>query len=150
MHSGHGSYELGITIVDKDGTIYKRTELSGADLAGLGLTYQLVFMNTCQSTDKYCKWVTTNPITREGYYKPPVDKAVHKVYDIGKALNARNYVGWDCDTLRLVAINASRLFPQKLNGGTTVPEAVALTQQALDAYDNEREGNRLKSAGPRI
>jgi len=143
LHSGHGSYELGITFIKKDGTTYKRTELTDADIAGLGLTYQLVFMNTCESTDTYYQWVITNAFTHAGYYKPPVNKTIHKVYDIGKALNALNYVGWDCDTLRLVAINASKLFPQKLNGGRTVPQAVALTQDALDGFDDEQEGNHL-------
>lgn len=136
IHSGHGNYDLGITTISPTGNNhFKEAVFSTNDMAGIDLTYDLVFMNTCQSTDTYYAWIWDIPNILGHYATTPVSLPVHKVYDIGLALHARNYVGWDSDAVRLVAINASKNFPVFLNGGNTVSRAVELTKAAIAIHN---------------
>lgn len=109
IHSGHGGHTQGITFLDKDGLNYRIDVLSAADIAGVGKPYRLVFMNTCQSTDKYYEYDGSA-------WVPQPDPAQHKVLDIGDSLNADNYVGWDCSVSRRLSVKIPGLLNWNLNG----------------------------------
>jgi len=146
IHSGHGATNWGITCISPTGNNHFKEDIfSASDISDLNLTYDLVFMNTCESTDTYSAWIwDVYPVL--GHYATPValPASSHKVYDIGLALHARNYVGWDSDAIRLVAINASKNFPVFLKHGKTVQEAVVQTQNAIAEHNGVYTGANLK------
>ena len=61
----------------------------------------------------------------------------HAVMDIGTALNAKNYIGWDCEIKRQLSVKIPEMLIQALDttsGGTTrtVDEAVGEVSDKLD------------------
>ncbi|MBO7655235.1 MAG: hypothetical protein J6U40_09970 [Kiritimatiellae bacterium] len=102
VHSGHGSHTDGIMILKKREGRYFPESLKASDIPSTDLSYDFVFMNTCESTDR--KYVPSYKILHPQipctWYGPFLYTNETAVLDIGRKLNAVNYVGWDCEVVR--------------------------------------------------
>lgn len=121
IHSGHGHHVAGIDIVQEVGTRHKLAKLKAADITAANLDYRLVFMNTCDSTDKHHEYDGTlgSWVLKETY-------TTTAVMDIGTKLNAKNYVGWDCWVSRKLSVYIPKMLLQRLDkmyspGGGVLP-----------------------------
>ncbi len=137
IHSGHGCNARGIMIVGKTGSQYRMAFLKAADILRSDLDYDLVFMNTCLSTDVYYRPII-EPISRTvvGWETNAVDLTSHAVKDIGTKLNAKNYVGWDTEVYRDVSSDVAAWFTEfldtKVDGELqTVGKAINVTKEEL-------------------
>jgi hypothetical protein len=97
-------------------------------------------MNTCESTDR--KFIPVIPITPQsvGGWAEDMNFVSHAVMDIGTTLNAKNYIGWDCEIKRQLSVQIPEMLVQALDttaaGETrTVNEAV---QEVSDTLDRTR------------
>jgi hypothetical protein len=140
IHSGHGGAADGILVAAKNGGQYRPAFFKASDIADTGLEYDLVFMNTCESTDR--KFIPVIPITPQsvGGWVEDMNFVSHAVMDIGTTLNAKNYVGWDCEIKRQLSVQIPEMLVQALDttaaGETrTVNEAV---QEVSDTLDRTR------------
>ncbi|MDD4442095.1 MAG: hypothetical protein PHX41_09385 [Kiritimatiellae bacterium] len=130
VHSGHGHHYHGIEIVKRTGNEYRRSAFKASDITANNLDYDLVFMNTCESTDR--KYIPILPITPQacgGWDGPHPYTDGTAVLDIGRKLNAKNYIGWDCEVVRQFSVGIPKMLMQELDStGTgqtrTVEEAV--------------------------
>jgi hypothetical protein len=144
IHSGHGSFSSGLTMLSHANYRWKVTPLKAPDVSGLGLTYRLVFMNTCHSTDKYSVYVN-------GAWQPlqATNVATHAVLDIGNTLNAQNYIGWNCSVDRAVSILVPDDLIEFLNRGNDASNAVkevkaSIADPGVPKYELKRHyGSRL-------
>lgn len=138
VHSGHGHHCHGIEIVRQTGGEYSRSSLKASDITAGDLDYDLVFMNTCESTDtKYYPVFPVTPQACGGWDGPHAYTDGHAVLDIGNKLNAKNYIGWDCEVNRQLSVTIPRMLMQELDStGTgqtrTAHDAVAAVRQKLD------------------
>ncbi|MBR4170906.1 MAG: hypothetical protein IKR48_04585 [Kiritimatiellae bacterium] len=112
IHYGHGNKDLGIQIAKLVSNNWRTTFLTAGDIRAMNIKhrYDLVFMNTCDSTDKY--YTYDHELLNDTIPKPftNVEMNVHAVYDIGLALRAKNYIGWDCEVQReLSAVTPTHL-----------------------------------------
>ncbi|MEI7902755.1 MAG: hypothetical protein WCK89_21110, partial [bacterium] len=134
VHSGHGSNSGGIEILGQSNGAYRRTGFKAAAITISGLDYDLVFMNTCESTD--VKWVPLTPTPQAISGWSQVSVPGHAVMDIGIALNAKNYIGWDCEVQRQLSIKIPNMLMQTLdtteNGARTTAGAVNEVKRLLD------------------
>jgi hypothetical protein len=145
IHSGHGCNEKGIMIVGKTGLQYRIAYLKAADISRSNLDYDLVFMNTCLSTDVYYRPII-EPFSRAliGWETNAVTLTSHAVKDIGTKLNAKNYVGWDTEVYREVSSDVAVWLTEKLdtkaNGELqTVEKAITATKLKMqDQIGNHR------------
>ena len=112
VHSGHGHNVGGVEIVQKQGNKYKAAALRAGDITRDDLEYDLVFMNTCLSTDvEFSQDINSET----GWDEVPTVLSRHDVLDIGFKLNARNYVGWTCSVQRDVSIHVPTMLMTALN-----------------------------------
>jgi len=103
LHTGHGDWKTGIMMVRKVNNQYRKIDMMATDITRSNLRYDLVFMNTCFSTETFYKDIR-NPFGQTtGWDTNAVSLASHAVMDIGTKLNAKNYIGWDCEVNRTVA-----------------------------------------------
>ena len=112
VHSGHGHNVGGVVIVQKQGNKYKAATLRAGDITSSDLEYDLVFMNTCLSTDVE---FTPNINSETGWDEVPIALSRHDVLDIGFKLNAKNHVGWTCSVEREVSIHVPTMLMTALN-----------------------------------
>jgi hypothetical protein len=109
------------------------------DIAKPGLDCDLVFMNTCESTDvKYIPVPAAAGQASGGWDGPHAYANGHAVLDIGNKLNAKNYVGWDCEVARQLSVAIPGMLMQEPDStGTgetrTVCEAVEAVRRKLNA-----------------
>ncbi|MGI6391792.1 MAG: hypothetical protein ACOX7Q_16665 [Kiritimatiellia bacterium] len=116
IHNGHGSLTNGLLGVrEVSQGEYEGAWIGAADLPpDLGLS--LVFMNTCDSTDQTFDWVKNLQGIPVGWLSDtPRQVSPHAVYDIGVRLNARNYVGWDCEVQRTVSPHVPKMLMEELD-----------------------------------
>jgi len=138
IHSGHGGNKDGIQIVKKEGSKYKLDCLKASDVNNLDVNYDLVFMNTCESTDKLfvpeINMLAVPPVAMSWKELPVTSTAV---MDIGTTLNAKNYIGWDTWIQRELSVKIPKMLIEALdseNGGdpVTVADAVTAVKEKLE------------------
>ena len=145
VHSGHGHHKAGITIVKKAGSVYKAAEFKASDIMATGLDYDLVFMNTCESADtKYVPYLNATEQNCPGWFGPYAYTDGTAVLDIGNKLNAKNYIGWDCEVVRQFSVGIPRMLMQELDSTGTRPEDRRTVRQAVDAV-----WSKLQDENPR-
>lgn len=138
VHSGHGCHTNGISILENVNGVCRHAIFTASDIDDGGLDYDLVFMNTCESTDmKYYPVFPVTPQACGGWDGPHPYTDGTCVLDIGRKLNAKNYVGWDCEVPRQLSVTIPRMLMQELDStGTdqtrTVYDAVDAVRQKLD------------------
>jgi hypothetical protein len=135
IHSGHGHNAGGIVVVEKEGGNYKAAALRAEDVDRSDPGYDLVFMNTCLSTDL----VFTPDINPEtGWDGVPAALSRHDVFDIGARLNAKSCAGWTCSVKREVSIHVPTLLMTALN---TYAENGVLKQRTVQqaVYEIQRK-----------
>ena len=64
--------------------------------------------------------------------------------DIGMKLNAKNYVGWDCEVKRQLSVGIPKMLMQELDSTGTLPEDRRTVGQAVGAV-----WNKLQIENPR-
>jgi hypothetical protein len=138
IHSGHGGATNGILITAKNGSQYRQADFKASDITNGNLNYDLVFMNTCESTDK--KFIPQAPLT-EQYVSGWVETNMpgHAVMDIGTALNAKNYIGWNCEIARQLSVKIPEMLVLELDSPSTgqtrtVEEAVQAVRTKLQVF----------------
>jgi hypothetical protein len=133
VHSGHGHHKDGISILKKTEDTYSHATFKASDIAKSGLDYDLVFMNTCESTD--VKYIPVLPATGQafgGWDGPHAYTNGHAVLDIGNKLNAKNYVGWDCEVVRQLSVTIPTMLMQELDStGTGETRTVEVAVEAV-------------------
>ena len=152
IHSGHGGNAAGIRILSQSAGAYQTAYFKASDITASGLDYDLVFMNTCESTD--VKWVPITPTPQAVSGWVSTNMPGHAVMDIGTTLNAKNYVGWDCEIVRQLSVQIPDMLMQALdttqNGITrTIDKAVEAIQDQMDNESPKRDyyyyGIRLRA-----
>jgi hypothetical protein len=140
IHSGHGGAADGILVAAKNGGQYRPAFFKASDIADTGLEYDLVFMNTCESTDR--KFIPVIPITPQsvGGWVEDMNFVSHAVMDIGTTLNAKNYVGWDCEIKRQLSVQIPGMLVQALD--TTVNGTTRTTRAAVDEVRRKLSAER--------
>ncbi len=109
---------------------YAKDYFKASDISRDDLEYNLVFMNTCESTDRWYRPIRFGENTRIIGFSPEYEtQSTHAVRDIGTKLNALSYVGWDCSVERDVSAHVPSMLMEELDStGTgqtrTVEEAV--------------------------
>jgi hypothetical protein len=133
MHTGHGHWKTGIIMVRKVNNQYRKIDMMATDITRSNLRYDLVFMNTCYSTDTYYRDIRVlgNPV---GWYTNKFTLATTAVMDIGTKLNAKNYIGWDCEAHRTVASDCLVWLMQYLD-----TKADGTTRSVNDAVNDVKE-----------
>ena len=136
IHSGHGSGVGGIEIEKKVGSQYRLTHFKATDITNGNLNYDLVFMNTCESTDS--KFIPVSPITSQsvGGWVEDTNFVSHAVMDIGTALNAKNYIGWNCEIARQLSVHIPEMLMLAFDSTAykqtrTVDQAVSFVRNKL-------------------
>ena len=137
IHSGHGGAADGILVAAKNGGQYRPAFFKASDIADTGLEYDLVFMNTCESTDQKFIPQAATPQYVSGWVQ--TNMPGHAVMDIGTALHAKNYVGWDCEIKRQLSVQIPEMLMLELDSsGTgqrkTVQEAVQAVRIKLQVF----------------
>jgi hypothetical protein len=129
VHSGHGCNTNGITIVRQVDGGYRGDYFKASDIEVGNVEYDLVFMNTCMSTDRDFV-LGPGGSSWSGPFLFAPDRTA--VWEIGKKLKAKNYVGWDCSVPRALSVEVPNLLMQELDstasgsrGKRTVAAAVA-------------------------
>jgi len=134
IHNGHGSLTnglLGVSEVSQEK--YEGAWIRAADLPpDLGLS--LVFMNTCDSTDtKYVPYLSATEQYCPGWFGPYDYTDGTAVLDIGSKLNAKNYIGWDCEIKRQLSVGIPEMLMQELDSTGTRPEDRRTVGAAVEA-----------------
>ena len=135
VHTGHGSLKDGLLGINEvSAGQYWGAWIRAEDLP-LDLGYSLVFMNTCDSTDQTFEWVKNLQGMPVGWLSDtPRPVSPHAVYDVGVRLNAKNYLGWDCEVQRTVSPHVPKMLMEELdtrpNGELRTVENAVLAVQA--------------------
>jgi hypothetical protein len=117
IHSGHGGATNGILITAKNGSRYQRALFNASDIEDNSLEYDLVFMNTCESTDQKFIPQASTPQYVSGWVQ--TNMPGHAVMDIGAALNAKNYIGWNCEIARQLSVQIPEMLVLELDSPST-------------------------------
>ncbi|MDD2230821.1 MAG: hypothetical protein PHY48_15650, partial [Candidatus Cloacimonetes bacterium] len=144
IHSGHGGNNAGIQIVEKVGSKYKLSFFKSSDINVSGLTYDLVFMNTCESTDRLVvpeiNMLAVPPVAMN-WKELPVTSAA--VMDIGTALNAKNYIGWDTWVQRELSVIIPKMLMEEMDTAST-EEGPRSVKEAVDEVKERLERDKPK------
>jgi hypothetical protein len=138
IHSGHGGATGGILITVKTGSQYKETLFKNSDIVDTSLEYDLVFMNTCESTDQ--KFIPQVPLPQYVSGWVQTNMPGHAVMDIGTALHAKNYVGWDCEIKRQLSVKIPAMLIQALD--TTANGTTRANKDAVDEVRSKLRTDR--------
>ena len=138
VHSGHAynSQSGGIMISEEDDGEYYKTFFGSSDVPA-GLEYDLVFMNTCSSTDEL--WLPNNYTTYSVGGWTNVEMSCTAVMDIGTALNAKNYIGWDCRVKRTLSMKIPKMLMEELN--TAEDGSLRTVEEAVDEIKEKLQKN---------
>ena len=140
IHYGHGHRNLGIQIAKRRVSNGWCTSLLTADdirAMNIEHDYDLVFMNTCDSTDKSFAYILE--CGSASFREVPMTS--HAVLDIGMALRAKNYIGWDCEVERELSSATPRRLLEALNqrckNGSYPTVKQAVEKLKADAMDKK-------------
>ena len=98
---------------------YAKDYFKASDISRDDLEYNLVFMNTCESTDRWYRPIRFGENTRIIGFSPEYEtQSTHAVRDIGTKLNALSYVGWDCSVERDVSAHVPSMLMEELDTRT--------------------------------
>jgi hypothetical protein len=101
---------------------YRSDFFTASDITASGLKYDLVFMNTCESTDQRYDAIGAFPQRIIRWDGPYYYTDGTKVLDIGRKLNAKNYIGWDCSVVRALSVKIPAMLMEELDTRGSRPE----------------------------